>query len=156
MTEYLSALRAKDSTPYTNLIMNTDAEKQILLNILQEEDNKGIEEKVAEKEEEDEEKEELEEKEEKEEDEDTTLTNIEKETTVHPLMESVGEIQVKNSSIFFLNKFKLQLFQNTFINALKNRLYWWNVYDKGVFENRYFKHIIPKLQRKINKTVFFI
>ncbi len=104
MTEYLSALRAKDSTPYSNLIMNTDAEKQILLNILQEKDNKGIEEKVAEKEEEDEEKEELEEKEEKEEDEETTLTNIEKETTVHPLMESVGEIQVKNSSFFFLIK----------------------------------------------------
>ncbi|XP_023345974.1 amyloid-beta-like protein isoform X2 [Eurytemora carolleeae] len=95
MTEYLSALRAKDSTPYSNLIMNTDAEKQILLNILQEKDNKGIEEKVAEKEEEDEEKEEFEEKEEKEEDEETTLTNIEKETTVHPLMESVGEIQVE-------------------------------------------------------------
>ena len=118
MTEYLSALRAKDSTPYSNLIMNTDAEKQILLNILQEKDNKGIEEKVAEKEEEDEEKEELEEKEEKEEDEETTLTNIEKETTVHPLMESVGEIQVKNSSIFFSDKeIKLQHFQSTSINA---------------------------------------
>ena len=104
MTEYLSALRAKDSTPYSSLIMNTDAEKQILLDILQEKDNKGIEKKVAEKEEEDEEKEELEEKEEKEEDDESTLTIIEEETTVHPPMESVGEIQVKNSSILFLNK----------------------------------------------------
>ena len=106
MTEYLTALRSKDLTPFSDLIMDTDSEKKIQLNILGEKDNKKIEEKVEKSEEEEEEKDETEGKDETEEKDDMfekkdmfekNEVDIDSQvTTVQPRMESVGEIQVTN------------------------------------------------------------